>query len=147
MHRFSDMLAKVALTMWVGGLWTIAMVAWVLFQKLTDRQLAGNVAGTLFTIMDWVGMATGFYLLIHRSVREGTSVLRRGFFWLVLGMLLLTLGSYFGIQPIIEQLKAQAWPKAVMQSVFADRFARWHGISSVVYLVECVLGLVLVTRE
>ena len=147
MHRFPDILAKIALTAWVGGLWAIAVVAWVLFQKLTDRQLAGSVAGSLFTIMNWVGIVTGFFLLIYRAVREGAGALRSGFFWLVLCMLLLTLGSYFGIQPVIEGLKAQAWPKAVMQSAFADRFARWHGISSIVYVIECVLGVVLVSRE
>jgi hypothetical protein len=32
-------------------------------------------------------------------------------------------------------------PKDVMESVFADRFATWHGISSIAYLLECFLGI------
>jgi hypothetical protein len=37
-------------------------------------------------------------------------------------------------------------PLAVMQSVFADRFARWHGVSSILYLIQSALGLLLVWR-
>ena len=31
-----------------------------------------------------------------------------------------------------------------MQSVLRDRFATWHGISSVLYLVQSAFGLILV---
>jgi hypothetical protein len=31
-----------------------------------------------------------------------------------------------------------------MESVLRDRFATWHGISSILYLVQSVLGLLLV---
>ena len=38
-------------------------------------------------------------------------------------------------------------PKDVMESLFRDRFATWHGISSVVYLIESLLGLALVSKQ
>jgi hypothetical protein len=41
-------------------------------------------------------------------------------------------------------MKADAWPREVMSSVLRDRFATWHGVSSVLYLVQSVLGIVLV---
>ncbi len=148
MSRFPDALARVAVTAWVGGLWAIGYIAApVLFWKLADKQMAGNLAGELFIIMAWVGMACGLYLLIHRLAYQGGAALKQAFFWTTLVMLLLTLGSYFGIQPIMVQLKAEAWPRAVMHSVFRDRFVRWHGISSIVYLIESLLGLVLLTKE
>ncbi len=148
MSRFGDLLAAVMLTAWVGGLWAIGyLAAPVLFWKLPgDTRLAGNLAGTMFSIMSWVGIVSGFYLLIHRLARFGASALRQLFFWTTLCMLLLTLGGYFGIQPVIESLKAQAFPREVMQSAFSVRFARWHGIASIVYLIESLLGLVLVVR-
>ena len=37
-------------------------------------------------------------------------------------------------------------PHEVMQSVLRDRFATWHGVASVLYLIECVLGLALVVH-
>jgi hypothetical protein len=46
----------------------------------------------------------------------------------------------------MQALKDQAMPQAVMESVFADRFARWHGVSSILYLIQSALGLLLIWR-
>ncbi|HLD09179.1 MAG TPA: DUF4149 domain-containing protein, partial [Methylophilaceae bacterium] len=61
-------------------------------------------------------------------------------------MLLLALAGHFGVQPILAELKNQAMPADVMQSVFADRFKTWHGVASIAYLIESLLGLALVLR-
>jgi hypothetical protein len=143
------MLSKVNLiviTLWVGALWMTGITAYVLFDVMHDKQLAGGLAGKLFTIVSYIGMASGFYLLITRLLDYGTSALKQSFFWAVLVMLLLVLAGHFGIQPLIAQLKADALPNDVMQSVFAERFRNWHGVASVAYLVECLLGFVLVLR-
>jgi hypothetical protein len=34
-----------------------------------------------------------------------------------------------------------------VESVLQDRFAAWHGVSSVLYVVQSVLGLVLVVQQ
>jgi hypothetical protein len=47
---------------------------------------------------------------------------------------------------VIAQLKEQALPSDVMHSVFADRFETWHGVASIAYALESLLGLVLVFR-
>ena len=58
MRRLSEALYLVAITLWVGGMWAIGyMVAPVLFSSLGDRQLAGLVAGKLFSLIGWVGLA------------------------------------------------------------------------------------------
>lgn len=148
MRRFYDVLAKIAVTLWVGGLWSIGYIAApVLFTQLADKQLAGNLAGGMFVVIAYVGMVCGSYLLVYRLSQFGGAAFKQVFFWAVLLMLLITLGIYFGIQPIMESLKEQAMPKAVMQSMFSDRFARWHGVSSIVYLIESLLGLVLLLKQ
>ena len=146
MKRFSDRLALIAITLWVGGLWTIGyLAAPVLFSALpTDKAMAGMLAGKMFTLLAYVGMGCGFYLLIHRMTNFGTAALKHGFFWATLVMLLLVIAGHFGIQPILESLKNQALPKEVMETLFQDRFVRWHGIASIVYLIQSLLGLVLV---
>lgn len=144
--KLTDRLAAIAIAFWVGGLWAMGAAAWILFANLPDKQLAGMLAGKLFTLIAYIGMACGLYLLIFRLSRTGASAFKQAFFWAVLFMLLLTLGGHFGIQPIMESLKAQAMPKAVMESIFRDRFQAWHGVSSVMYLVEALLGLVLVLK-
>lgn len=147
MKSFADGLASVLLVLWVGGLWAIGYIAApTLFAELSDRQLAGNLAGELFKWIAWVGIVSGVYLLIFRLGRLGFQTLKQAYFWIVLAMLLLTLGQHFGIQPVMQALKDQAMPQAVMESAFRSRFAAWHGVSSVVYLIESLLGLILVWR-
>ena len=147
MKNLTDGLASVLLVLWVGGLWAIGYIAApTLFAELSDRQLAGNLAGEFFKWIAWVGIIAGAYLLVFRLGRQGFQALKQAYFWIVLVMLLLTLGQHFGIQPVMQALKDQAMPQAVMESAFRSRFAAWHGVSSVVYLVESVLGLILVWR-
>lgn len=121
--------------------------AYVLFDSLQDKQMAGMLAGKLFTMVSFIGMGSGFYLLLHRLLQQGTAALKQAFFWTVFCMLLLVLAGHFGIQPILEGLKTQALPADVMQSVFADRFRSWHGVASLAYLAECLLALVMVLKS
>ena len=146
MRRLADALYEVALTLWVGGMWAIGyLAAPILFASLSaDRQLAGVVAGRLFEWIGWVGLGCGSYLLLFLLLRGGSAVLRRRNFWLVLLMLMLTLVSLFGLQPLLAQLKADALPREVMESILRDRFVAWHGVSSILYLVQSLLGLLLV---
>jgi len=136
----------IVITLWVGALWATGFSAYIIFDTLQDRQLAGSLAGKLFTIVSYIGMPSAFYLLIQRLMDYGTGALKQGFFWAVIAMLLLVLAGHFGIQPLLAQLKSNALPNDVMHSVFADRFGKWHGIASVAYLVECLLGFVLVLK-
>jgi len=137
-----------SLVLWIGGMWAMGYVAApVLFTSLGDKQLAGMLAGKLFAVIAWIGIAAAVYLLIYRIVRDGGNALKTLFFWVVALMLVLTLAGHWGIQPIMQGLKDQAMPLAVMQSVFADRFTRWHGVSSILYLIQSALGLVLIWRS
>jgi hypothetical protein len=149
MQKLADHLAALIVVAWVGGLWAVGyLVAPILFQTLADnRQLAGLLAGKMFTWMSYVGIVSAFYLLTHRAVRHGGSALKQGFFWMVVAMLLLTLAGEFGIQPILAKLKSQAGAVDVMQSIFADRFRTWHGVASIGYLIESMLGVGLVLKE
>lgn len=149
MRRFADALYDVALTLWVGGLWTIGyLVAPKLFVALgSDRSLAGALAGQLFDLIGWLGLGCGIYLLLFMVLRAGTTALRRWNFWLVLLMLLLGAVSLFGIHPLLAQLKSDALPREVMESVLRNRFATWHGVSSILYLVQSLLGLLLVVGQ
>ncbi|PKO36395.1 MAG: DUF4149 domain-containing protein [Betaproteobacteria bacterium HGW-Betaproteobacteria-6] len=145
MRPVSEAFYLFAITLWVGGLWAIGyMAAPVLFASLGDRQLAGLVAGKLFAMIGWVGLASAAWLLVFLVSRWGAQVFRRSVFWLVVVMVLLTAASQFGIQPLMAQLKLDALPREVMESVLRDRFATWHGVSSILYLAQSMLGLWLV---
>jgi hypothetical protein len=149
MRRIADGIQRVSITLWVGGVWAIGyLVAPMLFAALPgDRMLAGALAGKMFGLIAWTGIGCGAYLLAHCLATRGASCLRGSFFWIVAAMLLLILAGHFGVQPVLAQLKSQALPRDVMQSIVRDRFAAWHGVSSILYLIQSALGLVLVLRR
>ncbi len=147
MNRSLDHAALLLVTAWVGALWAIGgLAAPVLFQAIPDKMQAGALAGQMFTWLAYFGIASALLLLLIRLAGFGLLALRQGYFWIVVAMLLLVLAGQLGIQPILVKLKMMALPADVMQSVFADRFRHWHGIASVAYLVECLLGAALVLK-
>jgi hypothetical protein len=147
MKKLSQHLATILITAWAGSLWAVGYLAVpVLFYAQPDRQLAGMLAGQMFSLVAYLGMACGTYLLILRISESGRESLRQSLFWTVAGMLLLTLVIQCGIQPVMTGLKTQALPLDVMHSAFADRFRMLHGISSILYLIQSLLGMFLVIK-
>lgn len=146
MRGIADVVQAVAATLWVGGLWVTGfVVAPVLFAVIPERALAGLVAGKLFSLMAWIGIACASGLLLCRLLRSGRRAWREGRLWLVVVMLLLVVVGECGVQPVMTSLREQAFPQPVMESLLRDRFALWHGVSSGLFLIQSVLGLVLVT--
>ncbi len=147
MSRVADHLAVLIATLWVGALWAVGyIVAPTLFGMLDDRMLAGNIAGRLFTVVGWIGLAAAVYLLLFIALRQGARAFRSGIFWLVATMLALALVEQFGIQPSMAALKAEAGAGGVMDSALSTRFAALHGTASILYLARSLLGAVLVVR-
>ena len=145
MRSLADALQSIAVTLWVGGMWVVGfIVAPMLFARLGDRALAGLMAGKLFSVIAWIGIACAAYLIAFRIARFRAGSLRQAFFWVTLGMLALVLAGQFGVQPVMEALRAQALPKEAMESVLRDRFLTWHGVASVLYIIQSLLGLTLV---
>lgn len=142
MSRVADHLAVVLVTLWVGAMWTVGyLVAPTLFGMLADRATAGAVAGRLFSLVGWLGLGCASYLLLLVVMRQHGRAVRGALFWMVAVMLALTAVGQFGIQPLMAELKANALPAEVMDSALRDRFAAWHGVSSVLYLIQSLLGV------
>lgn len=139
-------LARIVITFWVGGLWMTGLTASTLFDTIQDRALAGSVAGHLFTMISTIGLVCGATLLIESCMKYQAAALKQSHFWIIAIMLLLTVIGQFGIQPLLAQIKADALPNDVMDSGYASRFAVWHGVAGMVYLIECFLGIALVLK-
>ncbi|MDE2310639.1 MAG: DUF4149 domain-containing protein [Betaproteobacteria bacterium] len=147
MKNLAHHIASLATTAWVGGLWAIGYIAVsILFRAQPDKQLAGMLSGQMFTVMGYIGIVCGTYLLLYRLVLSGKTAVRERVFWLVVAMLVITLLLQFGIHPLMAEIKLQARSPDVMQSALAPRFKMWHGVSSILYLVESLLGAALVIK-
>jgi len=133
--------ARLLLTLWVGGMWTVGfLVAPTLFAMLADnRMLAGSIAGRLFTTMSYVGLVCGALLLLAVIMQHGKAWLRQWRAGVLLLMLVIICIGEFVLQPMMAELK-----QAGLQDENAAAFARLHGVSSVLFLINSVAGLVLV---
>ena len=131
MSRLADYLYAIAIALWVGALWSIGYIAApTLFMFVADRGLAGTLAGKMFAIVAWLGMGCSVYLLT---------------LWLIVLMLVLTLAGHFGVTPIVEKLRIET-AREMVESVVRSRFQTWHGIASILWMIQSVLGVLLVTQ-
>lgn len=145
MRNLPRHLANLCVTFWVGGMWMLGYIAVpALFKILPDRQLAGMVAGQLFTLLAYIGIGCALYLLVYQLQQYGRAALGRSAFRVTMAMLLLVLIGQFVFQPILADLKLQALPLDVVNSSFASQFKSWHAISGIFYLIQSLLGIALV---
>jgi hypothetical protein len=139
-HRYLQAVERTLLTFWVGGLWTTGfVVAPLLFAELDDRALAGTLAGAIFHAMSYAGLACGACLLLINWLLRAR---RRFIAWptfVIAAMLALTACGEFVLAPWIAELRAAGLTESA-------RFTQAHAVASGVFLVNCVLGLVLVAN-
>ena len=146
------MLARVRFlvaTLWAGSLWTIGfVVAPTLFGTLSDRVLAGNIAGSMFRAEAWLSVACAVILLALLQWAPGAlePKRRRLLGALVLSMLVCALVSHFGITPLMAELKAQA-PSGIMDDAMRSRFGMLPGVSTLVFAVQSLLASVLIWKQ
>lgn len=144
MRRLADASFLVVITLWVGALWAIGYIAApTLFAAVDDRVLAGTLAGRMFSVVGWLGLGCGAYLLLFMLLRLGAGAMKRLLFWIVLLMVLLAAAQLFGLQPLIAQLRSESVPRELAEAATRSRFATWHGVASVLYLVQSLLGVFL----
>ncbi len=148
MKHISHHLASLAITAWVGSLWAISyLAAPVLFYTQPDRELAGRLAGHMFSAMHGIGLVCGAYLLAHWLWQHKLSAIRHPMFRVSALMLLITLIMLLYFGPVMNGLKTLALPQDVMHSTYAAKFRMLHGISQVLALIESLLGAYLVIKN
>ena len=122
------------------------MVTIILFEKIPSSYIAGNLAADMFQFMNYFGFGSVIFIILTNFKLNRFKFLKESVFWILLLITSLILLNYFGIQPLLDSFKVDALPKEVMESVFADRFSTWHGIASISYLIECILGILLILK-
>jgi hypothetical protein len=135
--------------LWVGGLLTVGyLVAPTIFNTMTDRQVAGMVAGSIFGVEAYLStvISVALMILANLLITRGLSHYKP-IRLILLGMLICSVASFIFI-PWMNTLRDQALLQGmpVMLSPSADMFVKLHGASSVVFLIQSVLGIYLVWR-
>lgn len=141
--RQAENLATILVTFWAGALWTVGfVVAPTLFELLPERSLAGSVAGQLFHSVHWIAVFAGAYVLLFALLRHRRGALRHMAVWLVLAMLAIVAIGALLIQPHVAELRSMLGTDEAAR----ESFAMWHGVSSALYALSCVLAVMLVVK-
>jgi MFS family permease len=138
-------------TFWVGMLWAVGfVVAPTLFSTLSDRALAGTIAGSLFHIVAWLSLlcAAALVALLFQATRSENLRPSKTVLYLIAGMVVCTLVGYFGLQPTMASLREVLHATAdASQLVDAKKqFGILHAASTGIYIVQSLLGAALILK-
>ena len=137
---YINAIERVILTAWVGGIWiTGFLVAPALFGMLDDRSMAGSLAGSIFTRMSYLGLISGCLLLCLIFYSQKKIAMTEWRNWIIEVMLLLIVIGEFVLQPKMAELR-----NIGLAGNVAKQFAILHGVSSMLFLINAIAGLVLV---
>ena len=136
--------------LWVGSLLAVGyLVAPAIFSTMSDRQAAGMVAGSIFKLEAYLSLIVciGLMVLANLLVNRGLNQFRI-IRWLLLAMLLCSLAAAFVFIPWMNALRDNALDQGmpVMLSPSAALFGRLHGASSILFMLQSLLGIFLVWR-
>lgn len=140
--RWLGAIERLVLTLWVGAIWSVGyLVAPVLFAMLDSRQLAGDIAGHLFHLVSYLGIACAAVFLTCVALAWKHTGPRLLLVTFILGMLCVTIVGEFYITPKMTALKLQAAGEFVSGSDLQQRFLMWHRLASGLFVVNSLLGL------
>jgi Domain of unknown function (DUF4149) len=123
---------RVLSVLWAGSLWSVGLwVTPILFAEESDHRLAGVLAGRIFSIETYVGIAVAVFALLLPG--------RTKFLWGYLAAVLLAVNEW-GLRPVMVVARAHG-------SSIGLTFGAWHGVSAVIYVLACCAVLVLIWRE
>lgn len=149
LRRLSDGMCGPLLIVWLGSLWVVGyLIVPQLFGLLPDRVLAGRVAGELLRLTAWLGVVLApivLYLLWRQNCNAGERLPA----WVVLAVVAIGAGHLLALaflQPEMAAMKAAVAPLDVMHSPLRERFGRWHGVASGIYLLQSLVAVALAIR-
>jgi hypothetical protein len=122
---------RVLLVLWAGSLWSTVWVAATLFHFLADRHLAGTIAGRLFGIETYLGIAVAALALLMPD--------RGGFRFGFVAVALLACNEF-----ILTRWMSVAQAHGTALGL---RFGAWHGISALLYMLACLGVLVVIYKD
>ena len=135
--------------LWAGSLWTVGyLVAPILSSTLPDRKMFGNIAADVFRGEAWLTVACALAMFVLVMLATDLDAKRKRSLNIIVGsMLACTVIGYFGMQPVMAMLRESAGAQGVMDSDLRMKFGIVHGVAALIYLVQSVLGVVLVLKN
>jgi hypothetical protein len=127
--------------------WAVSYLAAPSAFAVLDSTQAGNVVGVMLTRLAWLSIVLAPLLwLVSLRCADLDARRRRWIVGLAGGMLVCSLIVYLGLQPTMAAIREIAGPAGVRASPQWGTFAALHGVSQLLYLIQSVLGAILVVK-
>jgi vacuolar-type H+-ATPase subunit I/STV1 len=127
--------------------WAVSYLAAPSAFAVLDSTQAGNVVGVMLTRLAWLSIVLAPLLwLVSMRCADLDVGRRRWIVGLAGGMLVCSLIVYLGLQPMMAAIREAAGPAGVRASPQWGTFAALHGVSQLLYLIQSVLGAILVVK-
>ncbi|MDD3266623.1 MAG: DUF4149 domain-containing protein [Burkholderiales bacterium] len=140
-------IAKLAMTFWVGGTLTVGCIIVPLLFKNLDEITAATIAGQIFNIVAYIGMVSLFMALIEIVMDYKLQIFHLRRFWYIAFMETILFINYFAISPIIVKLRVQLTDITNRVFQHTTEFSFWHSVSSILFLISCVLGVLYILEK
>jgi len=148
MSRLVPNLRLLLAALWAGSVWAVSYLAAPSAFAVLDSTQAGNVVAVMLTREAWLAIALAVLLALLMARSTDLDAKRRRWLWICIGgMLACSLAVYLGLQPAMAAIREAAGPSGVRASPQWGTFAALHGVSQLLYLIETVLGAVLVIKS
>jgi uncharacterized protein DUF4149 len=121
---------RVLIVLWAGSLWSLLWVAATLFQQ-SERHVAGLIAGRLFSIETYLGVAVALLALLLPV---------RARFLLGFAAVALLLVNEWILKAAMAQALAHGGAAYLS-------FGAWHGISALLYVLACLCVLITIYKD
>ncbi len=132
MNALTGKLARLALVLWAGSLWALALwTAPLLFKLAPDRHAAGVIAAGLFQAQTYLTLALAAAVAWRHD--------RRRFGAIYLAALLLAINEFL-IRRLFDYIRVNG-------EVLGLGFGGWHGVAGGLYVVACAAAVSLVWNE
>ena len=134
--------------LWAGSVWGVSYLAAPSAFAVLDSTRAGSVVAVMLTREAWLSIAVALLLALLVARSADLDAARRRWLWCCIGgMLACSLVVYLGLQPVMAGIREAAGPAGVRASPQWATFAALHGVSQLCYLVESILGAILVVKS
>ncbi|MFN7094569.1 MAG: DUF4149 domain-containing protein [Burkholderiales bacterium] len=134
--------SKIAMTFWIGGSWMVGLVMFPLLFRALDQITASDLVGQILSINAYIGIVCLLIALVEVIVNHKLSLIKTKRFWYIIGMGSILVVNYFAIFPIIYRFRQKLSSVAhQIIAVQSNVFDFWHSLSSVLFILICILGV------
>lgn len=142
-----EQLTKLTVCIWAGGTLTIGAIIIPLLFKGLDQITAATITGQILNINAYTGMIACIFTMLTLITKHRLHFLKSRKFCYALAAELMLVVNYFGIFPIIVNLRTKLADIAHHVIQTTPNFNFWHSLSSGLFVLTGLLAILIVLEK